>query len=234
PLLELITPDGCASSSPSDQSSLIANIQRAAAGGVSLVQLRDYKSSAKSKAELAARLVSATEGRALFVVNGEPEAVRASGADGVHLPERMIGCLVALRGAGREGWPRLVGCSVHSVPAAVEAARLGADYVQVGTMFATQSHPGKVPEGVGMLNDVKRRLQAEGFGDVLVIGVGGIDASNCGKVVEAGGDGVAAIRCLCSSSDAEVEARHIMRGLRGENSAASAASASTAFVGGKR
>lgn len=86
--------------------------------------------------------------------------------------------------------------------------------IQVGTMFATQSHPGKVPEGVGMLNNVRRQLQAEGFVDVLVIGVGGIEASNCGKVVEAGGDGVAAIRCLCLSSDAEGEARHIMGELK--------------------
>lgn len=87
-------------------------------------------------------------------------------------------------------------------------------------MFATQSHPGKVPEGVGMLNDVRRQLQADGLGHVLVIGVGGIDGSNCGKVVEAGGDGVATIRCLCSSSDAEREARNIIRDLSGESLAA--------------
>lgn len=129
PVLELITPDGCASSSFSETSSLVKNIQKAVAGGVSLVQLRDYKSGAKSKADLAVRISTAIEGRALFVVNGEPDAARASGADGVHLPERMMDCLVGLRGQGE--WPRIVGCSVHSVAAAVEAARLGADYVQV-------------------------------------------------------------------------------------------------------
>ncbi|CAM9418391.1 unnamed protein product [Ectocarpus sp. 8 AP-2014] len=217
PVLELITPDGCASSSFSETSSLVMNIQKAVAGGVSLVQLRDYKSGAKSKADLAVRISTAIEGRALFVVNGEPDAARASGADGVHLPERMMDRLVGLRGQGE--WPRIVGCSVHSVAAAVEAARLGADYVQVGTMFATQSHPGKTPEGVGMLNDVRRQLQVEGLDVVLVLGVGGIDASNCGDVVAAGGDGVAAIRCLCSSSDAEGQARRIMQDMR--NSAGS-------------
>lgn len=129
PVLELITPDGCASSSSSETSSLLHCIQRAVAGGVSLVQLRDYKSDAKSKAELAVRLAAATEGRALFVVNGDPDDAHASGADGVHLPERMIDRLVGLRVAGE--WPRVVGCSVHSVPAAVKAAKLGADYVQV-------------------------------------------------------------------------------------------------------
>lgn len=81
-------------------------------------------------------------------------------------------------------------------------------------MFPTQSHPGKEPEGVGMLSDVQRQLAAEGFGDVLVIGVGGIDASNCGKVTAAGGDGVAAISCLCLGDDTEGEARRITAALR--------------------
>lgn len=132
PVLELITPDGCASSSASDISSLIGNIQRAVAGGVSLVQLRDYDSDAKSKAEMAVRLVAATKGRALFVVNGDPEAARASGADGFHLPERMMDMMGSLVGRRDVGvWPQVVGCSVHSVAAAVKAASLGADYIQV-------------------------------------------------------------------------------------------------------
>lgn len=141
PVLELITPDGCASFSASDMSSLVRNIQGAVAGGVQLVQLRDYDSDAKSKAEMAARLVAATKDRALLVVNGDPEAARASGADGVHLPERMmevLGRLVGPRDAGE--WPRVVGCSVHSVAAAVKAARLGADYIQVWTVFSRHTY----------------------------------------------------------------------------------------------
>lgn len=127
PVLELITPNGCASSA--DPAFLIRSVQRAVAGGVSLVQLRDYDSDYESKANLARRLHSAIDGRAWFVLNGEPDAARACGADGVHLPERIVQRLVDLRSAG--GWPRVVGCSVHSVAAAVEAARLGADYIQV-------------------------------------------------------------------------------------------------------
>lgn len=128
PVLELITPDGCASRD--DPTQLVESVERAVAGGVSLVQLRDYRSDAKSKAALALRLRAATTGLACFVVNGEPAAARACRADGVHLPERMVDRLVGLRGAAG-GWPLLVGCSVHSVTAAVKAARLGADYVQV-------------------------------------------------------------------------------------------------------
>lgn len=77
-------------------------------------------------------------------------------------------------------------------------------------MFETQSHPGKEPEGVGLLQDVRQRLEAEGLDRVLVIGVGGVDASNCGQVAAAGADGVAAIRCLCEGCEPEREASRML------------------------
>ena len=40
---------------------------------------------------------------------------------------------------------RLIGRSVHSVAGAVSAAASGADFLLVGTMFATSSHPGAEP-----------------------------------------------------------------------------------------
>lgn len=129
PVLELITPDGIASSP--DASLLILSVKRAVAGGVSLVQLRDYESDEESKTSLALDLLAATRGQALFVFNGEPDAARACGAHGVHLPERMMSRMEGLRDEGQGKWPRVKGCSVHSVEAAVTAARLGADYVQV-------------------------------------------------------------------------------------------------------
>lgn len=86
-------------------------------------------------------------------------------------------------------------------------------------MFATPSHPGKEPEGVALLTDVRRALEAKGFRGVLVIGVGGIDASNCGVVAAVGGDGVAAIRCLCEGSDAEEEARRMISAFKGDTEA---------------
>lgn len=78
-------------------------------------------------------------------------------------------------------------------------------------MFTTTSHPGKVPEGVGLLSNVRHRLDAEEIGGVLLIGVGGIDRSNCGMIAAAGGDGVAAIRCLCNGADPEGEAYGIVQ-----------------------
>lgn len=127
PLLELITPDGCLSSSSTKD--LVSTVEQALAGGVSIVQLRDTASSTEHKARFAEDLRAVTAGKALFVINGDIEEARSCGADGVHLPERMMDLLEGLR--AKDGWPRVVGCSVHSVERAVAAAKLGADYLQV-------------------------------------------------------------------------------------------------------
>lgn len=134
PVIAQITPDGSSCSSASAE--LIRSVSRAVAGGVSLVQLRDYQGNTESKADLARRICQVTAGSsAWFVVNlndGDCSWVRDCGADGVHLPEREIGLLAGLRHSNAQSaWPTVVGCSVHSVGAALAAAKLGADYVQV-------------------------------------------------------------------------------------------------------
>lgn len=144
PVLELITPDSCAASF--DQDRLVDRVERAVAAGVTLVQLRDHTSDADSKARLAKRLRAATRGAAFFVVNGDVALARACGADGVHLPERMIAHLKDMCNANRS-WLQVVGCSVHSVDAAVEAATHGVDYLQVTTRTVATSS--RVPQLVG-------------------------------------------------------------------------------------
>lgn len=139
PILAQITPDGSSCSSASAE--LTRSVSRAVAGGVSLVQLRDYHGDTGRKAELAKRICQVTAGSsAWFVVNvndGDCSWVRDCGADGVHLPEREIGLLADLRHRNaKAAWPTVVGCSVHSVSAALAAAKLGADYVQVSEHLA--------------------------------------------------------------------------------------------------
>ncbi|CAM9660871.1 unnamed protein product, partial [Phaeothamnion confervicola] len=171
PLVELITPVGAASRGSAGISALAGKVAAAVDGGVNLVQLRDPTSSAADAAALAAELRYVTRGKSLFVINGDPTLAVSCDADGVHLPERMIGDLSTVRflGAARGDGKRsgkalsfLIGCSVHSVAAAAAAAAAGADYVQVGTMFETASHPGKEPEGTALMAAVCAHLRQQG------------------------------------------------------------------------
>lgn len=191
PLVFVTPPGWCAADKQNDLTRVAA---AAARGGAAVVQLRDADASADELQSAAVAVRGVLAGTECVVV--------INGVD--HLPERVWRVL--------EKRPAFFGCSAHSVEAVLEAAALGADYVQLGTMFPTQTHPGKVPEGPGLATACRRALDAL---DVrpLLIGVGGVDATNAAALVEAGCDGVAVIRGISDAPDPEAAARAICRAL---------------------
>ncbi len=74
-------------------------------------------------------------------------------------------------------------------------------------MFPTPSHPDVKPSGPGLVSDVKRSMPVGEIGPV--IGIGGIDPSNAGAVMDAGADGVAVIGAIWGSVDPETAARRL-------------------------
>src|SRR5438105_1874782 len=106
-------------SAPMDRTSLETVTRAAVVGGVNAVQLRDKTLAESPLTHTSAALVQAL-GRVPVLVNGYPGAARDAGASGVHLPEHGEGIDAARRVLGPE---RLIGRSVHSVEAAVRAAR---------------------------------------------------------------------------------------------------------------
>jgi len=179
----------------------LERVARAAAkGGAALVQLRDADASMDELQSAGAAVRDAVQGTDCSVVINGVE----------HLPERKWRA-VETRPSGP------LGCSAHSVEAVVAAAALGADYIQLGTMFATQTHPGKVPEGPGLATECRRALDELEAPPLppLLIGVGGVDATNAATLVEAGCDGVAVIRGISDARDPEAAARAICRALAG-------------------
>ena len=199
-----------------------SNGRAAAKGGASLVQLRDADASRDELETAAAAVRDALQGTDCSVVINGVE----------HLPERKWRAATE-----RPNGP--LGCSAHSVEAVLAAAALGADYVQLGTMFATQTHPGKIPEGPGLATECRRALDEleatpllgvaldELEAPPLLIGVGGVDATNAAKLIEAGCDGVAVIRGISDARDPEAAARAICRALAGAGTRISKAAQNT-------
>jgi len=81
----------------------------------------------------------------------------------------------------------LVGRSVHSLEAAVEAEREGADFVIFGPVFASASHPGAAPAGLERLLQVARGVR------IPVVAIGGVTEALVAQCLEAGAAGYAAI-----------------------------------------
>jgi thiamine-phosphate pyrophosphorylase len=121
----------------------------------------------------------------LLVVNDRLDVALAVGAAGVHLGARSLPPAEARRFLGAS---RLLGVSVRSASEAEEAANSGADYLFVGTLFETPSHPESVARGPEFMGLVASRV------DLPLIGIGGVTPERAVAVVASGGHGVAAIR----------------------------------------
>ena len=132
-------------------STLIQRVSDGIAGGVQVVQLREKETSAGELYELAQQLRYVTEERALLLVNDRIDVALAVGADGVHLPGDGLPVAAARRLLGED---KLIGCSVHSVASAAQCAQAGADFVHVGTIYATDSKPGRAPAGPQLVRAV--------------------------------------------------------------------------------
>ena len=188
PCLMLIT-------SPSPH--LLEIIRAAVAGGVDVVQWRE-KSPDRAKYRQRFQAVHAASEPAQVVINGNRDAAIACGARRIHLPEQALPVGVVRWRIGAAG---LVGKSVRSVEGARRAEADKADYVLVGPIFASASHPNVEPQGLDFLRDV-----CDGV-SLPVIAGGGVTPENTAECLAAGAGGVAVMTALMQSEDPQSAAR---------------------------
>ncbi len=188
-----------------DGGALIERVGEAVAGGVNMVQLREKDLPGRRLLELALNIKREIEGRALLVINERADVAAAAGADGLQLGEQALPVGAARTIVG----PRtLIGRSVHSPEGAMEARAEGADYLVVGTIYATGSHSQTLPSGPELLARIARLPEFQSFHPPL-LGIGGITAENSGEVIRAGASGIAVITSILASPDPRQEARKL-------------------------
>ena len=97
-----------------------------------------------------------------------------------------------------------IGRSVHDLAEAEAARTEGADYLVVGPVFATASHPERAPLGLARLQAI-----ASAVDGLPVIAIGGITADRVREVKKSGAYGVAAIRALWDDAEPAEAARRM-------------------------
>jgi thiamine-phosphate pyrophosphorylase len=163
----------------------------AAAGSAVALHARDRSAGGARLATLAERLLRlARPPEAAVFVNARPDVAGALGAQGVQLGAQDLTPADA-RASFPRGW---IGCSVHSAEEAEAAVGSGADYLMVGTIFPSPSHPGQPAAGTGLIRAAVRL-------GLPVIAIGGMDAARAAQAREAGAYGVAAIGALWHAAD---------------------------------
>ena len=186
-----------------DTARLCAMVRECIAGGAALVQYRQKTLQRALAAEQARRLAAiCREAGAIFIVNDSVELAMECGADGVHVGRDDTGVAQA-----RSAMPRgIVGASCYADPgAAAGAARAGADYVGIGSVFASGTKPGAVRAPLAAIAQARRE------GAIPVAAIGGVTADNARSAIEAGADMVAVISAIFDSPDVRLASRAIAR-----------------------
>jgi thiamine-phosphate pyrophosphorylase len=123
-------------------------------------------------------------------VSGRPDIAAALGASGVQLGLQDLAPADARRVLPR-GW---IGRSVHSRDEAATAVAEGADFLVVGSIYETPSHPTRAAAGPELVRECASLGRP-------VIAIGGITPERAIEVKAAGAYGVAAIRALWQAPD---------------------------------
>lgn len=158
-------------------------LDRALAGGLRLIQVREKQMAEEELARLLAHVMQlARDHGARVLVNGNIALAQKSGADGVHL---TAGQLMQL---DRRPALELVGASCHNELELTRAVAIGADFVVLGPVKATPSHP----EARGIGWDHFATLIADY--PLPVYALGGLNHSDIETAWQAGAHGISMMR----------------------------------------
>lgn len=186
---------------------LIDVVAEAAAGGATLVQLREKEAGTREFVELARAVKKALAPLGVpLLVNDRLDVALACGADGVHVGQSDMhpSDARAILGPGA-----IIGLSVETPELARAARDLPVDYLGAGPVFPTATKVDAAPV-----------LGLSGLGEVVelagrpVVGIGGIGLANAVEVMQAGAHGVAVVSALCAASSPREAARELLRLVR--------------------
>ena len=167
---------------------LVQVVEEAVKGGVTVVQYRDKHADTGDMIETAARLHTVTQRHNVpLLINDRLDVCMAVGAEGVHIGQDDMEVKQARNMLGPDA---VIGATVSSIEEANIAIQAGADYLGIGTMFATPTK-----------TDTKSIIGTKGTQEILAacatgskkavpcVAIGSINASNVQRVLHQSASG---------------------------------------------
>jgi 8-oxo-dGTP diphosphatase len=153
-------------------------------GGLRLVQFRDHSLGEEAFRTRAAHADNLCEQyNARLILNTDVEIVSTLSASGIHLTSKRLASLS--RRPVDEKF--IVGASCHNLQELQHAETLGLDYVTLGPVFATASHPGVTPMGKQTFSGLLDKT------NLPVFALGGVTINDREELQSMGAYGIAGI-----------------------------------------
>ena len=177
-----------------DTESLLTRVEAALVGGVAAVQYRDKSADVARRHEQASELVALCRRyKVPLIVNDDLRLADLTDADGVHLG-RDDGSLREARIILGKG--KFIGASCYqSLDLAHAAQAAGADYVALGSFFASPTKPAAGRADTALLRAATQAIR------IPIVAIGGITLANAPLLLDAGADCLAVLSALFDAPD---------------------------------
>ncbi|KAI0476898.1 Hydroxyethylthiazole kinase family-domain-containing protein [Xylaria cf. heliscus] len=193
-------------------------VEAALRGGVTCVQYRDKTSDTGAMVQTARKLHAITKRYCIpLLINDRVDVALAVGCEGVHIGQDDLDIAAARELLGHD---KIIGVTVSNAAETAAACAAGADYLGIGTIFATPTKENtKSIIGVDGLQQILLQL-AKAKSTVKTVCIGGINASNASRVMWQSRvpgkelDGVAVVSAIMAAADPEASARELDRLVR--------------------
>ena len=189
-------------------------VREAAAGGVTMVQLREKECSTVEFIQLARELKAALAPLGIpLIINDRVDVALAVDADGVHIGQSDMPYATARKLLGSD---KIIGLSVETMDEVIAANALDVDYIGISPVYATPTKTDTLtPFGLDGVDEVMRCSRHR------CVAIGGMNRDTVGEVIAHGVEGVAVVSAIVaapSPREAAAELARIITGNRPERS----------------
>ena len=167
-------------------------VREAAAGGVTMVQLREKECSTAEFIQLARELKATLTPLGIpLIINDRVDVALAVDADGVHIGQSDMPYDTARQLLGKD---KIIGLSVETMDEVIAANALDVDYIGISPVYATTTKTDTLtPFGLSGVDEVMRLSRHR------CVAIGGMNRDTVGEVIAHGVEGVAVVSAIVAA-----------------------------------
>jgi thiamine-phosphate pyrophosphorylase len=202
--LYAITPD------EADTDLLLAKVEAALQGGISILQYRNKLASCELQAQQAGAISPlCRQYQVPFIINDSVELCLTLDADGVHIGADD-GAIAEVR--AKLGANKILGASCYNrFDLALSAQQAGATYVAFGACFVSNTKPHAPVASLDLFRQAKAQLH------IPAVAIGGITLESASSVIQAGADSIAVINAIFNADDIKLSVQQFAHLFKASN-----------------
>ena len=187
--------------------SFLEKVETACRSGVTIVQLREKNLTTHQYYQLAKQVKEITDAYQVpLIIDDRLDVCLAVDAAGLHIGDDELPVSVARKVLGPE---KILGVTAKTIKRALEAEKLGADYLGTGAIFPTTTKENAPITLISTLKTICKTVA------IPVVAIGGLTSENIDQLMGTGIAGVAVVRDLMQAEDIEAKTQAFLTKLDG-------------------